>query len=154
MARRKRRGHGGRRGPNATNLFTHLVKDAADGEPLHCIVRVIRDGPRYLYLTREHEPWTFPYRDFAFEYPPAALPAMLVPSYMSWSYATSFAVLMGACGAGCIALVASALREVEAGAAHQTNPGSERGNVQVVSAGIGAARPLIEPFLARPPARP
>jgi hypothetical protein len=58
-----------------------------------------------------------PYRDFALEYPPAALPAFLVPSYMSWSYATSFAVLMGVCGAGCIALVATTLRSVGAGLA-------------------------------------
>jgi hypothetical protein len=57
-----------------------------------------------------------PYRDFAFEYPPAALPPMLLAAYMSWSYATSFAVLMGACGAGCIAAGASALRAVGAGA--------------------------------------
>ena len=56
-----------------------------------------------------------PYRDFAFEYPPAALPPMLLAEYMSWSYATSFAVLMGVCGAGCIAAAASALRAVEAG---------------------------------------
>jgi len=55
-----------------------------------------------------------PYRDFAFEYPPAALPAMLVPSYLTWSYATSFAVLMGVCGAGCIAAASSALRGVGA----------------------------------------
>lgn len=55
-----------------------------------------------------------PYRDFAMPYPPAALPAFLVPAYMSWSYATSFAVLMGVCGAGCIALIASALRAVDA----------------------------------------
>ena len=55
-----------------------------------------------------------PYRDFKFEYPPAALPPFLLPAYMSWGYATSFAVLMGVCGAGCIALVALALRDVEA----------------------------------------
>jgi hypothetical protein len=55
-----------------------------------------------------------PYRDFAFEYPPAALPPMLVPSYLTWSYATSFAVLMGLCGAGCIAAAASAVRRVGA----------------------------------------
>jgi hypothetical protein len=61
-----------------------------------------------------------PYRDFAFEYPPAALPALLIPSYMSWSYATSFAVLMAVCGVGCIALAASALRTVGAGAARTT----------------------------------
>jgi uncharacterized membrane protein len=57
-----------------------------------------------------------PYRDFAFEYPPAALPSMLLPAYMSWSYATSFAVLMGVCGLGCIAAAASALRTVGASA--------------------------------------
>ena len=55
-----------------------------------------------------------PYRDFTLEYPPAALPTFLVPAYMSWSYATSFAVLMGICGAGCLALVATALRDVDA----------------------------------------
>ena len=55
-----------------------------------------------------------PYRDFRFEYPPAALPVMLLPAYMSWSYATSFAVLMGVCGAGCIAAAASALSAVGA----------------------------------------
>jgi glycosyl transferase family 87 len=58
-----------------------------------------------------------PYRDFTVEYPPAALPAFLVPAYMSWSYATSFAVLMGVCGAGCIAAAAAALRSVGAGTA-------------------------------------
>jgi hypothetical protein len=36
---------------------------------------------------------------------------------MSWSYATSFAVLMGVCGAGCLAAAASALRAVGAGVA-------------------------------------
>jgi Glycosyltransferase family 87 len=55
-----------------------------------------------------------PYRDFAFEYPPAALPAELLPAYLPWTYATSFAVLMGVCGAGCIAATASALRAVDA----------------------------------------
>src|SRR5438045_7895103 len=58
-----------------------------------------------------------PYRDFPFEYPPAALPPMLLPAYMSWSYATSFAVLMGVCGAACIAAAGSALRTVGAGPA-------------------------------------
>jgi Glycosyltransferase family 87 len=58
-----------------------------------------------------------PYRDFPFEYPPAALPPMLLPAYMSWSYATSFAVLMGVCGAACIASARSALSAVGAGTA-------------------------------------
>jgi Glycosyltransferase family 87 len=55
-----------------------------------------------------------PYRDFSFEYPPAALAPMLLPLYMSWRYATSFAVVMGVCGAGCIVAAASALRAVGA----------------------------------------
>jgi hypothetical protein len=55
-----------------------------------------------------------PYRDFPVAYPPAALPAFLLPAYMSWSYATSFAVIMGVCGVGCIALIGSALRSVDA----------------------------------------
>jgi hypothetical protein len=56
-----------------------------------------------------------PYRDFPFEYPPAALPPMLLPAYMSWSYATSFAVLMGVCGAACIVAARWALTAVRAG---------------------------------------
>ena len=58
-----------------------------------------------------------PYRDFPFEYPPAALPPMLLPAYMSWIYATSFAVLMGVCGAACIVAARSALSAVGAGTA-------------------------------------
>jgi uncharacterized membrane protein len=58
-----------------------------------------------------------PYRDFAFEYPPAALPVMLLPAYLPWSYATSFAVLMWICGAGCIVAAAVALSAVRADAA-------------------------------------
>jgi glycosyl transferase family 87 len=58
-----------------------------------------------------------PYRDFPFEYPPAALPVMLLPAYLPWSYATSFAVLMWLCGLGCIAAAAWALRNAGAGAA-------------------------------------
>jgi hypothetical protein len=41
---------------------------------------------------------------------------MLLAEYMPWSYPTSFAVLMGVCGAGCIAAAASALRAVGADA--------------------------------------
>jgi hypothetical protein len=57
-----------------------------------------------------------PYRDFPFEYPPAALGVMLLAVYLPWSYATSFAVLMWLCGVGCIAAAASALRSVNADA--------------------------------------
>jgi hypothetical protein len=54
-----------------------------------------------------------PYSDQAntpLAYPPAALVPWLLASYMSWSYATSFTILMGVCGAGCIALIATTLR--------------------------------------------
>lgn len=76
----------------------------------------LSDVPVYVHYSRLVRGGALPYRDFVFEYPPAALPALLLPAYMSWSYATSFAVLMGACGAGCIAAAASALRAVGAGA--------------------------------------
>jgi hypothetical protein len=56
-----------------------------------------------------------PYRDFPFEYPPAAVPALVLPAYMSWSFATSFAVLMGVFGGACIVAAASALQAVGAG---------------------------------------
>src|SRR5262249_6625008 len=49
-------------------------------------------------------------------YPPVALAPMLLAEYMSWSYPTSFAVVMGVCGAGCIAAAALALRAVGADA--------------------------------------
>jgi Glycosyltransferase family 87 len=76
----------------------------------------LSDVPVYAQYAGSMRGGAVPYRDFAFEYPPAALPAMLVPAYMSWSYATSFAVLMGVCGAACIAAAASTLRVVDAGA--------------------------------------
>ena len=55
-----------------------------------------------------------PYRDFSVEYPPAALPAFLLPAYLPWSYGVSFAVLMGLCGAGCLVAGAWILRSVGA----------------------------------------
>jgi hypothetical protein len=58
-----------------------------------------------------------PYSDQAttpLAYPPVALVPWLVASYMSWSYATSFTILMGLCGAGCIALIATTLRKAGA----------------------------------------
>jgi uncharacterized membrane protein len=76
----------------------------------------LSDVPVYMHYADLVRGGAVPYRDFHFEYPPAALPALILPAYMSWSYATSFAVLMGACGSGCIAAAASALRGVEAGA--------------------------------------
>jgi hypothetical protein len=48
-------------------------------------------------------------------YPPAALIPWLVASYMRWSYTTSFTIVMGFCGLGCIALIARTLRKAGAG---------------------------------------
>jgi len=76
----------------------------------------LSDVPVYLHYSGLMRHGAVPYRDFKFEYPPAALLAMLLPSYMSWSYATSFAVLMGVCGAACLAVSASALAAVDASA--------------------------------------
>ena len=47
-------------------------------------------------------------------YPPASLVPFLLASYMRWSYATSFTILMWLCGAGCIGLIATTLRKVGA----------------------------------------
>jgi hypothetical protein len=50
-------------------------------------------------------------------YPPAALVPWLLASYMRWSYTTSFTILMGFCGAGCILLIAATLGKVGASTA-------------------------------------
>jgi uncharacterized membrane protein len=70
----------------------------------------LADVPIYQGYAQMLRAGAVPYRDFPVVYPPAALPAFLLPSYMPWSYATSFAVAMGICGAGCIAAAALALR--------------------------------------------
>jgi hypothetical protein len=76
----------------------------------------LSDVPIYAHYAGLVRAGAVPYRDFAFEYPPAALPPMLLAEFMSWSYPTSFAVLMGVCGAGCIAAAGLALRAVGADA--------------------------------------
>jgi hypothetical protein len=76
---------------------------------------VLSDTPLYEGYAQLIRAGHLPYRDFAVEYPPASLPAFLVPAFMPWSYATSFAVAMGLCGAGCIAVVAGALRAAGSG---------------------------------------
>ena len=58
-----------------------------------------------------------PYSDQTTEplaYPPAALVPWLFASYMRWSYTTSFTIVMGLCGAGCIGLIATTLRRIGA----------------------------------------
>jgi glycosyl transferase family 87 len=76
----------------------------------------LSDVPVYVHYASLVRGGAVPYRDFALEYPPAALPPMLAASYLPWSYATSFAVLIGLCGAGCIAAAAWALRAAGADA--------------------------------------
>jgi uncharacterized membrane protein len=61
-----------------------------------------------------------PYRDFVYPYPPASLPALLLPSYLPWRYPTAFAVLMGICGAGCIVVAAVGLRTMRVSVARMT----------------------------------
>ena len=54
-----------------------------------------------------------PYRDFRPEYPPAALPAFVLPALgPSDDYRTLFEILMLACGMGIVALVAATLARV------------------------------------------
>ena len=50
-----------------------------------------------------------PYRDFAVEYPPGALPVFALPSFLGGDYPSSFAWLMAACGVALV-LVVGALR--------------------------------------------
>jgi hypothetical protein len=105
---------------NRTNWAAVAIASALFGFSLYALdhwleMRLLSDVGGYHDRATSIRNGAVPYRDFAFEYPPAALPPMLLPAYMSWSYATSFAVLMGVCGAGCIASAASALRAVDAG---------------------------------------
>jgi hypothetical protein len=104
-----------------TNWAAVAVASVLFGFAFYALVSWIERGqlsdvPVYVHYAELMRHGAVPYRDFKFEYPPAALPAMLLPSYMSWSYATSFAVLMGVCGAACIAASASALGAVGASA--------------------------------------
>ena len=66
------------------------------------------------FVRKGHVPYSH-HVNFPLAYPPLSLVPFLLASYMSWSYATSFTILMGLCGAGCIALIARTLRKVDAG---------------------------------------
>jgi hypothetical protein len=105
-----------------TNWAAVTVASALFGFSFYALITWLEQGqlsdvPVYVHYAKLMRGGAVPYRDFAFEYPPAALPPILLPEYMSWSYATSFAVLIGACGAACIAAAASALSAVGAGTA-------------------------------------
>ena len=78
----------------------------------------IPDTPHYRGYGDRMERGEIPYRDFAVEYPPGALPAFALPSLVaqgSVGYARAFAVLMVACGVAMVAFVALALAAVGAG---------------------------------------
>jgi hypothetical protein len=105
-----------------TNWAAVAIASALFGFSFYALITWLEQGqladiPVYAHYAELVKGGSVPYRDFAFEYPPAALAPILLPAYMSWSYATSFAVLIGVCGAACIASAASALSAVEAGAA-------------------------------------
>jgi Glycosyltransferase family 87 len=68
------------------------------------------------FVRAGHIPYSHPL-NVPLAYPPLALVPWLIASYMRWSYPTSFNILMGFLGAGCIVLIAAALRKVEAGTA-------------------------------------
>lgn len=104
-----------------TNWAAVAVASALFGFSFYALIAWLEQGQLsdvlvYVHYAHLMRGGAVPYRDFRFEYPPAALPIMLLPSYMSWSFATSFAVLVGVCGAACIAFAASALSAVGAGA--------------------------------------
>jgi hypothetical protein len=75
----------------------------------------VEDVHHYVHYARLVRRGALPYRDFGYVYPPASLPVLLLPEYLPWSYPTAFAVLMGICGAACVAAAAAALRSVGAG---------------------------------------
>ena len=66
----------------------------------------IIDTPEYQRYGEYIRQGLTPYKNFAVEYPPGALPAFVLPTFFP-GYASGFAVLMALCGAGCVALVAT-----------------------------------------------
>ena len=73
----------------------------------------IVDTPVYQRYGEAMTAGQVPYRDFRPEYPPAALPAFLLPALgPSDDYRTLFEILMLACGMGIVALVAATLVRV------------------------------------------
>jgi Glycosyltransferase family 87 len=73
----------------------------------------IVDTPVYQRYGEAMTSGQVPYRDFRPEYPPAALPAFVLPALgPSDHYRTLFEILMLACGMGIVALVAATLARV------------------------------------------
>jgi uncharacterized membrane protein len=70
----------------------------------------IVDWPGYRTYGEAIRHGQVPYRDFAVEYPPGALPVFVLPTFVGSDYAASFAWLMALCGVGVVAAVASVSR--------------------------------------------
>jgi hypothetical protein len=76
----------------------------------------IIDTPVYQLYGDAMTSGEIPYRDFAVEYPPAALPVFALPSLApADDYRTVFEILMWICAAAAVAFVVLALAAVEAG---------------------------------------
>jgi uncharacterized membrane protein len=65
------------------------------------------DTPTYQAYGEAMRHGLVPYRDFAVEYPPGALPAFVVPALLGSSYAAAFAWTMALCGVATVLVVAS-----------------------------------------------
>jgi glycosyl transferase family 87 len=79
----------------------------------------IVDTPVYYRYGSAMDDGRLPYRDFALEYPPGALPAFAVPALGDADFETfrrRFGGLMAACGLAMVAFVAAALAGLGAGA--------------------------------------
>jgi uncharacterized membrane protein len=64
------------------------------------------DWPTYKLYGDAIKAGRVPYRDFAVEYPPGALPTFVLPSLLGGVYASTFAWLMAACGVCLVAVLA------------------------------------------------
>jgi uncharacterized membrane protein len=72
----------------------------------------IVDTPVYESYGEAMEAGEVPYRDFAVEYPPAALPVFLVPALADTDFRVAFEWLMALCGGGMVVAVAIAGRRL------------------------------------------
>jgi uncharacterized membrane protein len=78
----------------------------------------IVDTPVYQNYGRHMLDGEVPYRDFAVEYPPAALPVFVLPAFAKETdYKSAFELLMWTCGIAGLVLVGSTLARVGAGRA-------------------------------------
>lgn len=72
----------------------------------------IVDTPVYERYGQAMKDGQVPYRDFAIEYPPGALPVFLVPALADSDFRTAFEWLMALCGCGTVVAVALAGRRL------------------------------------------